>query len=212
MSYDSDNDREPDFDLILGAWLKCPKGRWLLDDVDIKTGPDGAVPLLLLSTWRHGVIRFDKGDDGIVRAVIVGELKAYSDCAPSHDKMPEGCNPYTIGHVLIDGELATFTASSWGARKQFKQVFDNHRIVHPREFPVCALGATIPDQNGNSAPTFTPVKWVPIGDFADMLGGTEAIEASPAPKPLPPVAEAPPPIDEASVNWADVTGEDSGPF
>ena len=158
-------------DLIVGGFAKCPKGRWLLDDAELKTGPDGVKMTLLMTTARHGQVRFDKSGEA-VKPIVTG-LRRYQDCDPPRDSLPEGQDPYTIFQCLIDGELCTFAASSWAARKSLKRLVDNWRFLHPREFPVVILG-TRPsgDANDNIAPTFKPVGWVPVSDFAGMLAPT----------------------------------------
>jgi hypothetical protein len=129
-SSESDNNS---FDLIVGSFVKCPKGRWQKDDTELKTGPDGVRATILIVTARHGGITFDKsgGEDAVVPA-IDGELRRYTDCDPSREKLPEGASPYTIFQLLVDGELCTFASSSWGARKSFKILVDQQRYVHPR--------------------------------------------------------------------------------
>lgn len=56
-SSESDNNS---FDLIVGSFIKCPKGRWQKDDTELKTGPDGVRATILMVTARHGGIMFDK--------------------------------------------------------------------------------------------------------------------------------------------------------
>ena len=72
-----------------------------------------------MATARHGRVAFDKSGD-TVRPVVT-DLKKYADCDPPRDRLPEGSSPYTILQILIDGELCTFAASSWGARKSFNK-------------------------------------------------------------------------------------------
>jgi hypothetical protein len=200
-------DTNESFDLIVGGFLKCPKGRWLLDDVEIATGPDGVRATLLLSTSRHGCVRFDKSGE-TVRPIVTG-LKRFADCDPSRERLPNGLSPYTITQGLIGGELFTFAASSWGARKSFKKVIDQHRYVHPREFPIVTLGTRLTgDANDNVAPTFKPVAWIPISDFAGMLAPT----APELPKPsVTAAADEAPPIDDYDDNLSR-TIDDSIPF
>jgi hypothetical protein len=184
--YSTNDEEEGGFDLIVGSFLKCPKGRWLLDDVEIKTGEDGVRATLLMNTAQHGCVYFDKG--GEKARPIVTDLRRYADCDPSREALPNGLDPYTIFQCLIGEELCTFAASSWGARKSFKKLVDTWRIVHPREFPIVTLG-TRPtgDANDNIAPAFKPVAWVPIDSFSSMLS-----DAAEAPQPLaPPTAAAP---------------------
>jgi hypothetical protein len=188
---DVEEKSDESFDLIVGGFLKCAKGRWCLDDVEIKTGPDGVQPTILMSTARHGRVRFDTGGD-VVRPVV-SDLKRYADCDPPQGKLPLGLCPYTIVQCLIDGELATFAASSWGARKAFKRLYDTHRYVRPREFPTVSLGTRrTGDANDNVAPTFHPEAWVPAASFFAILpGATEKPQLAPtAPiEALPPIAE-----------------------
>jgi hypothetical protein len=167
-----------DRDLSVGGFVKSPKGDWQLDGVKLKTGPDGVRMTVLMTTARHGQVHFDKSGE-TVKPVIAG-LKRYQDCDPSRESLPEGRDPYTIFQCLIDGELCTYAASSWAARKSFKKLVDNWRFLHPREFPVVILG-TRPsgDANDNIAPTFKPIAWVPVSDFAGMLAPTAP--ALPAP-------------------------------
>jgi hypothetical protein len=144
-----------------------------------------------MNTARHGCVRFDKS--GEKARPIVTDLRQYEDCDPPREALPDGLDPYTIFQCMIGGELCTFAASSWGARKSFKKLVDNWRIVHhSRELPIVILG-TRPtgDANDNIAPAFKPVAWVPIGDFAAML--PDAAEEPSIAAPPPPVT----PIDAA---------------
>lgn len=115
-------------------------------------------------------------------------------------------SPYTIFQLLVDGELCTFAASSWGARKSFKKLVDQQRYVHPREFPIVTLGTSAADANGNCAPTFTPVAWVPISEFSAMLSGAAETPQLMAPaeptRKLQAVTSGVPPITEDDHNLA----------
>ena len=179
------------FDLIVGGFLKCPKGNWLLDDAKVETGPDGVRVTILMTTAQHGCVYFDKSSGKA--HPIVTQLGWYEDCDPSREALPDGLDPYTIVQCLIGEELCTFAASSYGARKSFKKLVDTWRIVHPREFPIVILG-TRPtgDANDNIAPTFKPVAWVPISDFSSMLSdAAEAPQLAAAPPPVTPINTAP---------------------
>jgi hypothetical protein len=182
MDCEIDNRHTDDFDLIVGPFVKAPKGQWQKDGVPLVAGPDGVRATLLMATARHGRVAFVKSGD-TVRPVVT-DLKKYADCDPPRDRLPEGSSPYTILQILIDGELCTFAASSWGARKSFKRIMDQHRFMHPRQFPIVTLG-TQPsgDLNDNLAPTFNAVAWVPISDFAETLVAERPQLAAPATMP-----------------------------
>ena len=184
---------DDNFDNIVGAFLKCPRGKWLLDGVEIPVGPTGTRPTILMTTARHGVVHWENSRP------ITNGLKLYVDCDPPQDKLAADLNPYTVFQCLIDGELATFASSSWGARKAFKKIVDNYRYVHRREFPTVALG-TKPrnDVNGNIDPTFSSIAWIPIGDFADMLPeADERPQLAPATAPIKAPAALAAKVDQA---------------
>ncbi len=96
MIYEHSDDSECDgsFDLIVGGFLKCPKGQWLLVDAKVETGPEGVRATILMTTARPGCVRFDKG--GERARPIVTYLRQYTDCDPSREAMPAGLDPYTI--------------------------------------------------------------------------------------------------------------------
>jgi hypothetical protein len=155
---------EEAFDLIVGGHVTCPKGSWEIDGVGIPTGPNGLKAILMMHTARHGVVRWDKSGDKSFP--IVGGLKPYELCDPSREKLADGLDPYTIVECVIDGNLGTFTACSWGCRKSFKRdVVDQWRKLHPFEYPVITLGVKPPDANGNVAPAFVIESWVPASKF-----------------------------------------------
>ncbi len=179
MTYDysDDNSAGDAFDHIVGAFLKCPKGKWLLDDVEIPIGPDGTRVTILMPTARHGRVVWENNHP------TTSNFRRYADCDPPKAKMEPGFDPYTIFQCLIGDALATFASSSWGARSGFKPVVDNWRYLHRREFPIVILG-TKPrhDVNGNIDPTFDAVAWVPSSNFAGMLADADA---SPSRQELP---------------------------
>ncbi len=187
MTYDypDDNSAGDAFDPIVGAFLKCPKGKWLLDDVEIPIGPDGTRVTILMPTARHGRVVWENNHP------TTSNFRRYADCDPPKAKMDPGFEPYTIFQCLIDDALATFASSSWGARSAFKPVVDNWRYLHKREFPVVTLG-TKPrhDTNGNIDPTLTIAAWVPAGSFAEMLGDATPRQELPAPPTAAAIAPA----------------------
>jgi hypothetical protein len=188
----SDSTGPPDdnFDLILGAFLKCAKGHWTFKGLEIPIGPNGVKPLLLMSTARHGFVEFVK--DGDVTRPIVTGLRRYSECDPPRGKAPDGKTPYTIVQGIIEEQLATFAAASYGAQKSFKELVDTWRVLYPDGLPIVSLG-TRPsgDVNDNVAPTFTPVKWV-SADKSSWLPALSGEVGSPAvAAPIAPIEAAP---------------------
>jgi hypothetical protein len=68
------------------------------------------------------------------------------------------------------------------------------------------LGTTAADANGNCAPTFSPVAWVPISEFSAMLPDAAERPQLTAPaepqRKLQAVTSGAPPVDESDHNLA----------
>jgi len=185
------NQPDDEFDLIVGALLKCAKGKWSQDDVEIAVGPGGVKVKILMPTARHGNVVWDKSGDKA--RPIVSNLRRYADCDPPRARLPEGVNPYTIFQCQIEGKLATFASSSWSAKKSFKRdVVDDWRYMHPHEFPIVTLGSRPSgDENDNLAPTFTVIKWVPGGKSGGMLADAPEKPALSGPASATSITDAP---------------------
>jgi hypothetical protein len=165
MTQDTEYTQEPVDDDLVGAFLKCAKGVWSLDDEGIETGPDGFRLTILTPTAKHGRVKWENG------RIVARVLHKYSEGDPSWEEMPDGWNAYTTFQGIAEDELLTFKSSSYGARRALKNVIAQYRFRGGRQFPICTLGKKQRknDPNGNFDPVFRIRGWVPIGDFADIL-------------------------------------------
>lgn len=172
---------------IIGQRLKCTKGLWTLDGDEIETGDEGVKVCALIESATIGWIKW--GEDGIEDRDI---------CRPADNfvpkfQCPEGWNPYTaLTFVRVDeggqGQLCTFTSSSWGGKKALTKLISQYRLMRYVRFPICVL-ETKPrnDKNGNIDPVFKVVGWADRSNFGDICG----VPAVAAPMPPDPALPAP---------------------
>ncbi len=163
---------------IEGEHLKCPKGRWTLNDAEVEVGPDGLKVVVLMPTAMHGAVKWE---GGVIKA---RRLAFYDDAPPSDIVKPDDWDPYTqflcVGADKAHrGQLMTFTSSSWGARKAFLSLIGPYIRTGKRAFPICTLGAKPRknDTNGNIDPTLTAAGYAPCGDFADLVSLPQHVPA-----------------------------------
>jgi hypothetical protein len=186
---------------IEGLHLKCAKGVWYLDGVQIAVGAGGLKIVIIMPTATHGAVKWQDQE-------IIGRtpLQRYEDAAPSSDFLEEGWNPYTqflcVGadekHI---GQLMTFTSSSWSGRRAFKDQIGPYLRKAKRQFPIVTLGSKPRrnDPNGNIDPTFAIVDWAARGDFADMLLPGPETQPALLEAPLAPAAVRKPAVDRRAL-------------
>jgi hypothetical protein len=155
---------------IEGLHLKCAKGAWCLDGVQIAVGEDGLKLAVIMPSAAHGAVLWR--DQEIVDRT---PLRRYEDAAASGDIEEEWC-PYTqFLAVGADekhrGQLMTFTSSSWSGRHAFRALIGPYLRKGKREFPVVTLGSKPRrnDPNNNVDPTFTIIDWAMRDGFTDLL-------------------------------------------
>jgi hypothetical protein len=143
---------------IIGQHLKCARGLWLLDGDEIETGDEGVRLCVIMTSATIGWVLWD---DGRIADTKTG--RPASGFVPPF--CPEGWNPYTaLTCVRADegneGQLCTFTSSSWGGRKAFNGLVSQYCMIGKSRFPICTL-ETRPkgDKNGNIDPVFKVVGW-----------------------------------------------------
>jgi hypothetical protein len=161
---------------IEGAHLKCAKGTWLLDDVEID---NDARICVIMESATVGEVRWHD------RRIVDRNVGRIADGHTPPQHITEGWNPYTsFLAVRADeshrGELVTFTSSSWGGRYAFQRLVNPFRLKERQQFPICALAAKARgDANGNIDPVFRIVGWSNRGNFQDLLAPEPAALIAP---------------------------------
>jgi hypothetical protein len=156
---------------IEGQHLKCAKGKWLLDEVEIETAGGGLKFCPIMETATVGEVLWQ--DQKIIER-NVGRL---SDgfVPPTPANITEKWNPYTsvvgvrcdAGHL---GDLLTFTSSSWGGWFAFQRLINPWRLKGRAMFPVVTLSTKERhDENRNIDPVFKHAGWSDRENFAELL-------------------------------------------
>jgi hypothetical protein len=156
-----------------GGFLKSNSkdGRWLLDDAEVETGPNGLRVAFLMSTAMHGWVLWEDG------RIIERKTRRYAD-GPPEQRGPDGWDPSTscLGVTMPDeegaGRLITWASSSWSGRAAFVRFLLKPFVrLQLRQFPMVTLGfKPQKDSYGNHAPIFDVIAWRPASDFASILG------------------------------------------
>ncbi|HEV7910736.1 MAG TPA: hypothetical protein VGP28_06555 [Methylocella sp.] len=175
---------------IEGQHLKCAKGKWLLDDVEIETGADGLKFCPIMETATVGEVLWH--DQKIVERNVGRISDGFLPPTPAN--IAEKWNPYIAvlgvrcddGHL---GELLTFTSSSWGGWFAFQRLINPWRLKGRAAFPVCTLSTKERhDENRNVDPVFKHAGWSARENFAELLpppaAGNAAIAYAPEPSKL----------------------------
>jgi hypothetical protein len=176
---------------IEGQHLKCAKGTWLLDDVEID---NDARICVIMESATVGEVRWHD------RRIVDRNVGRISDGFVLPKQITEGWNPYVAFQaVRADeenlGALVTFTSSSWGGRFAFQGLVNPYRLKQRRQFPICKLGTKERgDDNRNIDPVFKIIGWSDKNNFQELLA--PEIEALPAPEAI---AFAPKPVALAEV-------------
>jgi hypothetical protein len=150
---------------ILGAHLKCAKGRWLLDDKDAAN----AQICVIMESASTGQVLWQDGK------IVDRDIGRIEDGFAPPRQLHNGWNPYTsFQAVRADeeaiGELVTFTSSSWGGRNAFQRLVNPYRLKQRRQFPICQLGTKERgDENRNIDPVFKIIGWSDRSNFGELL-------------------------------------------